>query len=260
MQASISYDRAADYYDETRGFPIEVGDEIAHSLGEWIDPGDPLLEIGTGTGRIALPLLSRGFNLTGLDISPRMLQKFVLKAQPVHPALIVGDAHTLPFPDGSFPTVLSVQLLHLVEDWQEVIQEARRVTAAHGVFILGYTVQTDENTPEYEVAMHMREELKVRGIQRRKDFLEAYNQVHQELLRLGASFEEKVAATWIVSKCLKDTLTYYEQQVFSHSWTIPDDQYFQAFEATRIWALEKYPDPDLVFEHPHKFGWQRYQW
>ena len=43
----------------------------------WLDLakkyGDPILELGCGTGRVSLPLLHQGFNITGVDRDPKML-------------------------------------------------------------------------------------------------------------------------------------------------------------------------------------------
>lgn len=36
--------------------------------------GDPILELGTGTGRVLMPLVEAGYEVTGLDLSPAMLQ------------------------------------------------------------------------------------------------------------------------------------------------------------------------------------------
>src|SRR5262245_49620967 len=36
--------------------------------------GDPVLELGTGTGRVLLPLVEAGYDVTGLEFSPAMLQ------------------------------------------------------------------------------------------------------------------------------------------------------------------------------------------
>ncbi|UXN58757.1 class I SAM-dependent methyltransferase [Phyllobacterium zundukense] len=48
----------------------------------WIAPrrfGDPVLEIGTGTGRISVPLAIAGNEVVGLDISPAMLERAAAK-------------------------------------------------------------------------------------------------------------------------------------------------------------------------------------
>src|SRR5579859_1522595 len=71
---SLSFDRVAGQYDGTRGYPPGVSDAIAAGMMRYgpLEPGSSALEIGVGTGRIALPLLARGVNITGVDISERM--------------------------------------------------------------------------------------------------------------------------------------------------------------------------------------------
>ena len=64
----------ADYYDESPIVRGRVGDvafyrDAAHEFG------DPVLELGCGTGRITLALAEAGHRVTGLDISERMLQR-----------------------------------------------------------------------------------------------------------------------------------------------------------------------------------------
>jgi len=66
----------ADVYDTF--FPeFEAG---AFDLIEDLAAGGRLLELGVGTGRVALPLAERGLDVTGIDASPEMLDK--LRAKP----------------------------------------------------------------------------------------------------------------------------------------------------------------------------------
>lgn len=66
--------------------------------------GGPVLELGVGTGRIALPLAGRGLEVHGIDASPAMLER--LRAKPgadrVHTHL--GDMGEVAV-DGEFPLV-----------------------------------------------------------------------------------------------------------------------------------------------------------
>jgi hypothetical protein len=69
-------DRIAEVYDQLfAGFDPACIDFLAGLAG----PG-PALELGIGTGRIALPLLERGVRVEGIDASQEMLAK--LKAKP----------------------------------------------------------------------------------------------------------------------------------------------------------------------------------
>ena len=56
-------------------FPDNTGD-ISAMVGWFLDnrPGSRILEMGVGTGRIALPLAGAGFSVTGVDISTGFLQ------------------------------------------------------------------------------------------------------------------------------------------------------------------------------------------
>lgn len=64
----------ADYYDES---PLVRGrtQDVAFYRDAVQQFGDPVLELGCGTGRIALALAEAGHRVTGLDISERMLER-----------------------------------------------------------------------------------------------------------------------------------------------------------------------------------------
>ncbi|MGC1483657.1 MAG: class I SAM-dependent methyltransferase [Candidatus Acidiferrum sp.] len=64
----------ADYYDES---PIVRGRtrDVAFYRDALHEYGDPVLELGCGTGRITLALAEAGHRVTGLDISERMLER-----------------------------------------------------------------------------------------------------------------------------------------------------------------------------------------
>ncbi|MBI2931673.1 MAG: class I SAM-dependent methyltransferase [Planctomycetes bacterium] len=48
--------------------------DVAFFLGQARRTGGPILELGCGTGRVAIPLAGAGFDVTGLDLSPHMLR------------------------------------------------------------------------------------------------------------------------------------------------------------------------------------------
>ena len=64
----------ADYYDES---PLVRGRtrDVNFYLDAVHEFGDPVLELGCGTGRITLALAESGHRVTGLDISERMLER-----------------------------------------------------------------------------------------------------------------------------------------------------------------------------------------
>src|SRR5438067_4420508 len=69
-------DRIAEVYDEWHApAPAEMVAALKHLAG-----AGPALELGIGTGRVALPLAAQGLDIHGIDASQLMLAK--LRAKP----------------------------------------------------------------------------------------------------------------------------------------------------------------------------------
>lgn len=77
-----SHYQDAEYYD--RAYKTHKAD-IDFYLQNALEHGGPILELGCGTGRIAIPLARAGFSVTGVDISREMLagMKRKLDAEPL---------------------------------------------------------------------------------------------------------------------------------------------------------------------------------
>lgn len=146
---SLSFDPVAHCYDATRGYPPGVAETIADAMLRYgpLAPGARALEIGIGTGRIALPLLARGVNITGLDISQRMLDRLraneaaARAADPEAPwgrlEASLGDIAALPFAAGAFDAVVAVHVFHLLTQWRAAFSEALRVLRPGAPLLLG---------------------------------------------------------------------------------------------------------------------------
>lgn len=133
MGESIAFDRAVDYYDRTRALPPGVEDAMVEAVSAELRGRGRVLEIGAGTGRIALPLRGAGVDVYGLDLSLPMLERFSAKG----PApLVQGDATRLPFRDGSFGAAFAVHVLHLIPEWRTAVRELVRVVEPGGVLLV----------------------------------------------------------------------------------------------------------------------------
>ena len=67
--ASI-YDAWADVYDSVYSY---VREDIPFYVDEALTAGGPVLELGCGTGRVTIPIAAAGVDVTGVDLSPAML-------------------------------------------------------------------------------------------------------------------------------------------------------------------------------------------
>lgn len=139
MTDSIVFDRAAGCYDATRGFPPGVEQAVADALvaAGGLGPESRVLEVGIGTGRIALPLAERVARVLGVDRSAPMLAKLVEKRgrRAVDP--VRADATALPFADASADAALAVHVFHLIPRWRAVLDELARVLRPGGLLLHG---------------------------------------------------------------------------------------------------------------------------
>ena len=85
-------DRFADVYDDWYGEVSDVEATVAHvvalagSIG-----GGPVLELGAGSGRLALPLAAAGLDVWALDASAAMVERLRAKPGAAGVTAVVGD-------------------------------------------------------------------------------------------------------------------------------------------------------------------------
>lgn len=88
-----------------------------------------VLELAIGTGRVALPLVERGIDLTGIDISPEMVER--LRAKPGGDAIpvVMGDFSEVPV-EGTFRLIYLVfNTFFALRDQQSQVQCFTNVAA-----------------------------------------------------------------------------------------------------------------------------------
>ena len=78
MPFDFPYDDWADIYDA-------VYADLTHDIDFYVEQaracGGPVLELGCGTGRVSLAIAAAGIDVTGIDISPRMIAAAQAKAE-----------------------------------------------------------------------------------------------------------------------------------------------------------------------------------
>ena len=167
----------AEDWDELRR--LHSSDEqVEAALGDLLGerPLGDLLDIGTGTGRMAELFAGSARHIVALDRSLAMLRVARAKLQHL-PAdkveLVQGDFSDLPFGDGRFDTVLFHQVLHFAQDPADALAEAARVTRAQGWIAI------------VDFAAHGREELRERHEHARLGFTDE----QMESMLAGAGYE-----------------------------------------------------------------------
>ena len=97
-----------------------------------------MLDVGTGTGRMAEIFAPTVRRITALDRSPEMLRlaRAKLADQPVPIDLVQGDFLNLPMADTSIDSVVMHQSLHFAHEPDRVIAEAARVLRGGGHLLI----------------------------------------------------------------------------------------------------------------------------
>jgi SAM-dependent methyltransferase len=109
--------------------------EDVRSLLQPAHAGERLLDVGCGTGHWSSFFAEMGYQVTGIDISPNMVQAARAAAQEC--SFRVADACQLPFPDASFDVLASMATLEFIPAPADAIREMVRCAKPGGMLLIG---------------------------------------------------------------------------------------------------------------------------
>lgn len=141
MKGHEGWDDYAPYYDwENRQTVGRRDIPFWKRLAAAVDGA--ILELGCGTGRVALPVAQHGPVVVGIDRSASMLDRARRRVRRAklqsRVKLIRGDIRHLPFPDKTFPLVMAPYgiLQSLLDETllKDTLNDVRRVLARDGLF------------------------------------------------------------------------------------------------------------------------------
>jgi len=94
-----------------------------------------ILDVGAGTGTMSTLLAAMGYEVTAVDLAPRMLEQARVKADilGVSLQLVEANAERLPFVDNSFDMLFSRHLFWTLTDPHEALREWVRVVRPGGI-------------------------------------------------------------------------------------------------------------------------------
>jgi SAM-dependent methyltransferase len=253
---SINFDRAAEFYDATR----DPGDEVtARTIDllerEFRDRGRAL-EIGVGTGAIALPLAAREVPLVGIDVSTAMMSKLIEKSGGRAPLpLLHADATRVPIRDGAVAGAYARHVLHLISDWTAVVAELCRVVG-DGVILLDVGSGASGWMDLWE---GMQPALGPEADPIGFDIVEQGTDVLDEAF--AASGGRLRAVEEIASRddeTVADALADIRAKTPSWTWRVPDADLDRAVELGTAWALDRHGTLDVRLNEDAIVRWRIY--
>lgn len=246
----FSFDkRVAGQYDAQRALPADVSRQVGTAIADITGQHARILELGVGTGRIALPVAAAGCDVVGIDISADMLQQ-LLETEPVRQQrlrLVNGDISRLPFRTEAFDAVTAVHVLHLVDEWQRIIDDSVAVLRPRSHFIMG----RDWIDPE-SMSGQLQNELRRAVIGLAKDQLKApasWNDFSGRLEECGfvglhTGTEDLIAAEWEVQVSPADFIAAVRRRTNPESWILTDDLMAPVVARLEAAVAEHWPGPD----------------
>jgi SAM-dependent methyltransferase len=261
----VSFDRAAEYYDTTRGYADGSAERIRDAIVAYTGVGRDtrFLELGVGTGRIALPFIRAGYDYTGVDISAAMMARLAGKladdagVAAYRYQLREADITELPFEAARFNVIIAVHVLHLVEDWQRAVQEARRVLRPGGWLLCGSDETLGEDASSDDLSLpaplrvrrkwwELRRDLGVARPDGRSNLRSRDTQLIEYLHASGATVDTAVLAAYelppISARAMAERL---KARVFSSDWATADAAHAAMSRRLDDWLAQSIDAPDV---------------
>jgi ubiquinone/menaquinone biosynthesis C-methylase UbiE len=239
------FDRIADLYDETRR---ALGDQTVSAMRGMLSAHfcKSILEIGVGTGRVARPLLECGFEVTGMDISSRMMEKAKPKGVK---NLVRADGSKIPFQSKTFDATLMAHVFHLLENPFPIMREAARISKI-GLFGLvrgkedsgrgRFWLLAESEHASDEDSRKLAEERRARFRQIAEKYgwkwdLSRASRAGREhqILETFPPDDLKVLSDTIVTQTLEDLISRFEKGAYSFLAKMPDQMRKEIVEEMR---------------------------
>jgi SAM-dependent methyltransferase len=252
---SVSFERAADVYDRTRlTDPVALAgalDLLAQML-----PSGRVLEIGVGTGAIAIPLAERGRRVIGLDVSRAMLERLRAKEVTGGVTVAIADATRLPVADGAFCGAYCRWVLHLISSWRDAVRELCRVVEPGGVIVVepgGYSGGWRE------VWLRFVEELGPAAEPVGLDVRGGYLDLDEAFAAAGATKRAVTETPMQIDSSLERFFDEASARAYSWTWRASDSDLARAVATVRAWAVDRFgPDLTQPFSPDAPQSWRVY--
>ena len=250
------WDRMATLYDETRVYDKTCLNAALDYLVNRFPPEKfrRLLEPGIGTGRIAFPLVERGYQVEGVDRSKEMLSVLEdrLSQSEAPPDISVreADVTALPYSSGYFDIAVPVHLFYFIREWKAAADELLRVVKTDGPVVLMHTGTGMEvpflNDRYRELCAEQGCIIGPVGVTSTIEVVDYYSE-------LGCQVESiRDRWGWTSRIQLKDAVSYLRARAYSFTDVIPDDIHNATVTALETEVARQYGHLEVEVDVPNQ--------
>ena len=236
--------------------PPDVAEELAQS--GLLKPGAHVLDVGAGTGRVAIAFAGVGYQVTALDPALRMLNELRVKAREHTVQLVAGEGARLPFASSRFDAVILARTLYLMPDWKAVLREAYDVLQpGGGLFHEWGNGQADEAW--VRIREKLRALLQDAGLETPfHPGARSETEVDAVLQGLGFVRSKKLPIGPGPSMTLHDFVGRIATGEFSYVWNIPTHVQESCIPLLSKWCEDTF-DLEQSFPVPRELEWTIYR-
>jgi SAM-dependent methyltransferase len=256
MAQRVDFDRQAPVYDQLHGaiLPADTAAQLAKAAS--LQDGSVVLDVGAGTGRVAIALAQLDYEVVAIDPSAAMLDGLRAKAAELRPRIVRGDASALPFKTRIFDAVVIARLLYLVVDWKEVLSEMWRMLKPGGRLLHEWGNGT-EDEPWVQIREHARFLFERAGVELPfHPGARTEAQVEEELRRLGFERLQELkfaSGAMLLSKFLEGIRTGR----YTYTWNVPAAIQAECLPQLESWAAGNFDLSESVLT-PREIIWTIY--
>ncbi len=253
---SVAFDRAAEYYDATRGFAPETEAAMTELLRDELGGRGRVLEVGVGTGQVALPLNAAGIPLVGIDLARAMMDRLIAKAGGLPPfPLVQADATRMPLADDTFGGAYLRWVLHLIPAWEAALAEIVRVLRPGGALVVSLG---SYGGPRSEIQDRFTQ---LAGISLEPIGLtwDGYEPLDDAMRGLGATPRELPSLFDRERETLATFIDGIANGRYSWTWKLEEPGLLASVAAeVRIWAEERFGPLDRIRDGTYEVTWRAY--
>jgi SAM-dependent methyltransferase len=232
VQERVDFSVNSKIYDHRHG--AVISDQLVKALTNRLRRDATIIDIGAGTGRVAVALAGNGFQVVAVDPAIPMLQTMRRKSGDV--LAVAAEGTRLPFRRKSADAVVLARLLYLVADWQGLLREVKEALRRGGILLHEWG-NGDASEAWVQIREKARSLFQKAGVETpfhpgaRSEF-----EVDSCLRELGFHRREQIEAGAGPAVTLAEFLDKIVNGEFSYVWNVPKDVQNFCLPQLRRWS------------------------